>query len=460
MKNRAMTQGAPWKHIIRFAMPVLAGSLLQQLYNTVDAVVVGNFAGEASLSAVGTTGSFVFLFLAIALGFSTGNGVIIAQHYGAGNEKQVRTNASTGILFLLGLGVVAAIVGILVAHPAYQYLIKVPDDYLELTLQYFRIYSVGLIFQYGYNIFSAILRAVGDSAATLYFLLISSVLNIILDLLFVAGFHWGVVGAAVATVISQAGSFLAAYLYMTKKYPVFRFKLKEYTWSSPVVKQTVKVGFPIAMQMAIVSMGMTLIQRAVNEFGQVMTASFTVGHRIEMYLNLPCSAFQTTLATYTGQNIGAGKIDRVKKGVKQAMLISIVMTLIISAAVMLFASPISRLFGLSGQAEEYCLQHLRIVAFVNIILSLYVPLFGVFQGANHTGVPMIVATGALGVRVLVTYLFRYSEFLGYRIIWWNGLFGFGLGCLIAWGYYLSGRWQKNSALTEPRGDDAPREKGA
>ena len=179
-----------------------------------------------------------------------------------------------------------------------------------------------------------------------------------------------------------------------------------------------------------------------------------------MYLNLPCSAFQTTLATYTGQNIGAGRIDRVKKGVKQTMLISIVMTLIISAAVFLLAAPISRLFGLSGQAEEFALQHLRIVAIVNIVLSLYIPLFGVFQGANHTAVPMIVAIGALGVRVLVTYLFRYSDFLGYKIIWWNGLFGFGMGLLIAWGYYLSGRWQKNSALTKPAVSDNSEETGS
>lgn len=448
MQNKSMTQGAPWKHIVRFALPVLAGSLLQQLYNTVDAIVVGNFAGEASLSAVGTTGSLTFLFLAIALGFSAGSGVIIAQHYGAGDEKKMRANASTGILLLMGLGVVAAALGVLLARPLFRHIVNVPEDYLELTLQYFQIYALGLIFQYGYNIFSSILRAVGDSTATLYFLLISSVMNIALDLLFVAVFHWDVVGAAVATVISQAASFVAAWLYMTKKYPVFRFGLKEYTWSAPLAMKMVKVGFPIVLQMVIVSTGLTLIQRVVNGFGQAMTASFTVGSRIEQYLNLPCNAFQTTMATYTGQNIGAGRIDRVKLGVRQTMIISLAMTLVISGAVMLLAEPISLLFGLSGQAAEYCLEHLRTVALINIVLSMYIPLFGVFQGSNHTGIPTIVATGALGMRVLVTYLFRYSSFLGYRIIWWNGLFGFGMGFLITWTYYLSGRWQKNAALVK------------
>ena len=286
----------------------------------------------------------------------------------------------------------------------------------------------------------------GDSAATLYFLLIASVLNIILDLLFVAGFHWGVAGAAIATDLAQAASFVAAYFYMTRKYPVFHFGLHEYQWNSRHAKKTVTIGFPIALQMSIVSFGLTFIQRAVNGFGQAMTASFTVGQRIEMYLNLPCNAFQTTLATYTGQNIGAGKTDRVKKGVRQTILISLLMTLCISAIVWTASGKIITLFALSEESAGYCLAHLHTVALVNVILSVYIPLFGVFQGSNHSGVPAIVATGALGMRVLTTYLFRYSSFLGYKIIWWNGLFGFGMGFLISWTYYLSGRWRKNSAI--------------
>ena len=446
MTGKSMTEGTPWKHILRFALPVLAGSLLQQLYNTVDTIVVGNFSGEAALSAVGTTGSFTFLFLALATGFSAGNGVVVAQYYGAGDEKQVRANASTGILLIMGMGLVATIVGLLISRPAYTYLVGVPEEFLELTLQYFSVYAIGLIFQFGYNIFSSILRAVGDSAATLYFLLISSVLNIILDLIFVAGFQWGVVGAALATDLAQAGSFVAAYIYMTRKYPVFRFKLKEFTWDAGLAKKTMRVGLPIALQLIIVSFGLTFIQRAVNGFGQTMTASFTVGYRIELYMNLPCSAFQTTLATYTGQNIGAGKPERVKKGARQAVMISFLLTLCISALVWLLAENIIGLFKLSEQATVYCNAHLKTIAFINIILALYIPLFGVFQGTNHGGAATFVAVGALGMRVLSTYLFRYSPLFGHTIIWWNGLFGFGTGCLITWTYYLSNRWQKKSAI--------------
>ncbi|MBR4224406.1 MAG: MATE family efflux transporter [Oscillospiraceae bacterium] len=448
MQTRAMTEGEPWKHILRFSLPVLAGSLLQQLYNTVDTIIVGNFSGQDPLSAVGTTGSFAFLFLAIAIGLSAGNGVVVAQHFGAKNEQKVRENASTGMLFLMTVGCICSVVGIISARPAFTYLLDVDKSILGLTLTYFRWYSVGLVFQFGYNIFSAILRAVGDSAATLYFLLISSVMNIGLDLLFVAVLGWGVAGAAIATVISQAASFTAAYLYMYKRYPMFRFRLGDYKWDTELIKKTVQVGFPISLQLIIVSFGFTFIQRAVNGFGKVMTASFTVGQRIEMYLNLPCNAFQTTLATYTGQNIGAGKPERIKKGVRQTLVISLLMTLCICAVVYTFADRLVMLFSLSDQAAEYCLAHLRAVAMINIVLTMYVPLFGVFQGTNHSGAPMIVATCALGTRVLVTYLFRYSPIFGYTIIWWNGIFGFGMGFIVTWSYYLSGRWQRGASLSD------------
>lgn len=447
MNGKSMVEGTPWKHILRFALPVLAGSLLQQLYNTADTIIVGNFSGENALSAVGTTGSFTFLFLALAIGFAAGNGILVAQYYGAKNEQQVKNSASTGIILLLGMGAVSTIIGIALSRAAYIHMIAVPEEILEETLVYFRIYALGLVFQFGYNIFSSILRAVGDSAATLYFLLISSVLNIALDLLFVAGLHWGVMGAALATDIAQAGSFVAAYIYMTKKYPMFRFGIGDFKWDLKLAWRTLTVGFPIALQMVIVSFGFSFIQRAVNGFGKAMTASFTVGQRIEMYLNLPCNAFQTTLATYAGQNIGAGRMDNLRRGVRQTMLISAVMTVLISALIWLSADSIIGLFGLGSEAVTYCREHLRTIALINLVLAMYIPLFGVFQASNHGVMGTVVATAALTIRVLVTYLFRYSPFLGYTIIWWNGWFGFGMGFIITWTYYLSGRWQKNSAIT-------------
>ena len=442
MQGRSMTEGAPWKHIISFATPVLIGSLLQQLYNTVDTIIVGKYSGEDALSAVGTTGTLTFFFLAIAMGLSAGNGVTIAQSYGANDEKRVRINASSGIAFLTVLGLASTLLGIIIARPAFAYLLAVPKDILTMTIQYFVSYCFGLVFQYGYNIISSILRAVGDSYATLYFLLISSIINVILDLLFVAVFNWGVIGAAVATDIAQFISVIAAYIYMTKKYSIFRFKITDYRLDGNAVRKTVAIGMPISLQLVIVSIGFTFIQRAVNEFGKAMTASFTVGQRIEQYINLPCNALQTTLATYTGQNYGAGKLSRVKKGARQALVISVLMTVVISLLIWALAPNIAGLFGIGAEALVYCIPHLKTVALINLVLAVYIPLFGVFQGMGHSGIPAIVATCALGIRVVMVYTLRYSPFLGKSIIWWNGLFGFGIGCTITWCYYLSGKWQK------------------
>ena len=442
----AMTAGAPWKHILRFMFLILCGSLLQQLYNTVDTIVVGNCVGQEALAAVGTTGTLVFMTLALAIGFSAGCGVIVAQHFGAGNDRAVREDASAGIVLLLGMGTLASIAGMALSRYAFSRLVAVPEKILEPTLLYYRIYCAGLVFQFGYNIIAAILRAVGDSAATLYFLLIAAILNIVLDLVFVSGFGWGVAGAAVATGISQATSLAAAWYYMARRYPVFRFRWRELCWRSAPARETLRLGAPIALQLVIVSLGLTLIQRAVNSFGAVMTASFTVGHRIELYLHLPCNALQATLATYTGQNIGAGRMDRVILGARQGVTTSVLLTAVISLPVWILADEFSRLFSLDAAAAAYCGAHLRAIALINVILAAYVPVFGVFQGNKHTGIPTVVALCALTLRVIVTYLWKDGPVFGASIIWWNGAFGFCAGCAVTWIYSLSGRWKSAGAV--------------
>ena len=436
-----MTEGAPWRHVLAFSVPLLLGALLQQLYHTADSIIVGRFAGESALSAVGTTGSFLFLFLAVAIGISSGNGVVVAQRFGAGDTEGMRANAACGMLLLGAAGLAATALAFAFARPAFEGLVAVPKSILPDTLLYFRVCAAGLAFQFGYNALAAILRAVGDSAATLWFLLLSSALNVVLDLLFVAGFGWGVAGAAAATDLSQAAAFAVACVYVRQRYRAFRFRRGDLRRCPALAGATVAVGLPITLQLVVVSFGLTFIQRAVNAFGAAMTASFTVGHRIEMYLNLPASAFQTTLATYTGQNLGAGRPERVARGLRQTMSLSLAMTLPVSALIWLGAPWMAALFGLSGEAADWCRLHLQAVALVNVVLSLYMPVFGVFQGAGRSAFPMAVATVALSTRVLATYLLRSPACLGESVIWWNGIFGFGLGFLMTWTYYLSGRWR-------------------
>ena len=437
-----MTAGAPWRHILRFAFPVLAGSLLQHLYSLVDQIIVGNFAGQDALAAIGTTVTFTLFFLALAIGFSAGSGVLVSQFYGAQDDANVRSASSVGVLLLLGFGAVSTGVGILVARPAFDYFVDAPDEILDLTVKYFTVYMYGLIFQFGFNIFAAHLRAVGDSASTLYFLVVSSIVNIVLDLLFVGQFRWGVVGAAAATDVAQAVSCAVAYVYMIRRYPIFHIRLREYRWDWRVAQRIVELGFPIALHMVVIAVGTTVIQRAVNGYGKIMTASFAVGRQLELFLNFPSHALQTTLATFTGQNVGAKRLDRVKLGGRQTTVISITFTVFISIFLWIFAPQIVNFFGLDAEAGGYCTRHVRAITVINIVLCSYLPLFGLFQGTGHGAIPAFVATVALTLRCLSMYLFGHGPFLGYTIVWWNGIFGFGVGCFISWSYYLSGRWRR------------------
>ena len=437
-----MTAGAPWRHILRFAFPVLAGSLLQHLYSLVDQIIVGNFAGQDALAAIGTTVTFTLFFLALAIGFSAGSGVLVSQFYGAQDDANVRSASSVGVLLLLGFGAVSTAVGILVARPAFDYFVDAPDEILDLTVKYFTVYMYGLIFQFGFNIFAANLRAVGDSASTLYFLVVSSIVNIVLDLLFVGQFRWGVVGAAAATDVAQAVSCAVAYVYMIRRYPIFHIRLREYRWDWRVAQRIVELGFPIALHMVVIAVGTTVIQRAVNGYGKIMTASFAVGRQLELFLNFPSHALQTTLATFTGQNVGAKRLDRVKLGGRQTTVISITFTVFISIFLWIFAPQIVNFFGLVAGPGGYCARHVRAITVINIVLCSYLPLCGRFQGTGHGAIPAFVATVALTLRCLSMYLFGHGPFLGYTIVWWNGIFGFGVGCFISWSYYLSGRWRR------------------
>ena len=446
--EQKMTSGSPWKIIFRFSIPVFIGLLLQQLYNTVDTIVVGNFADEASLSAVGTTGSLVFLFIAIANGFSSGAGVITSQYYGGGKYKEMHKTAGVSIALLLLMGLAATVIGILVSVPAFQYLLGVPDSFRDIAVTYFYIYCLGLVFQFGYNIVASLLRSVGDSKASMYFLMIASAVNIGLDLLLVAGFGMGAVGAAIATDVSQALSCIVSFVYMYKKYPQFRFEKSELRLDKAEISQITKVGFPIMLQQMIAALGIIFIQRAVNSYGQTMTASYTVGSRIEMYVQMPLNSFYMALATFVGQNIGAGEDQRVRQGARQTILLSFVVTVVIAAFVIIFENQLIGLFGISEEAAIFCRQHLKVTALAFVLQAVYLPLFGVFQGAGDGFAITRTAVVALGIRVLVTYTLCYVPLFDYRIVWWNMMFGFAGGFIITWIHYLSGKWMKKKIIKE------------
>ena len=448
-EGMTLTEGTPWKVILAFSIPVFLTLILQQLYNTVDTIIVGNFAGEQALAAVGTMGNLTFLLLAVASGLSTGAGIQVAQYYGGRDIEQVRRSATTSILLLLAMGLITTAAGLRISVPVIEGILAVPDSFSDMAVAYFDIYCLGMVFQFGYNIISAVLRSVGDSRASMYFLAIAAAGNICLDILFVRDFQMGPTGAAIATNISQAGACIAAFLYLYRKYPMFRFRKGDRNYERGYARKTLRLGFPIVLQLTVVSVGSLCIQRAVNGYGQAMTASFTVASRVETYEQIPLNALQTTMATYVGQNAGAGDMDRIRRGTIQVVTMSLIITGAIAALTILFTPQIIGLFGISQEAEAYCTQHIHVTAAALLLLSAYIPVFGVFQGTGDGFAVTRTALTALSIRVLATYTLCYLPGVGYRIVWWNMIFGFVGGATITWVHYFRGTWKEKLVITDP-----------
>lgn len=441
-----LTQGTPWKGALRFALPLLLGNLLQQLYNTADTIIVGNYVSDHALSAVGSCTSLTMLFTALALGFSIGAGVLAAQYFGAQKLGEVRRYAATSIVLFLALGAVMSVLGAVLARPLLAGLLQTPEALLEMAVTYFMIYAAGLIFQFGYNIAAALLRAIGDSKATLYFLLASSLLNVVLDLLLVAVVKMGVAGAAIATVFSQLLSCVLSFWYMHRKYEFLRFSVRQLRFEPALAGRVLAVGAPMAVQQSVVSCGFMFMQRLVNSCGEDMVASFTVGSRIENYLILPTISFQSTMATYTGQNIGAKRPDRVSRGLRQVIGLAICITLPLSAAAYFLAPQIISLFAISGQAAAYCAQHLHLAACAVLVFAVYFPCNGLLQGAGEGLYATACAALALGVRVALAYLLIKTALFGVAAIWWSQLLAWVVTLIFCYCHYFRGTWKTRSLV--------------
>ena len=441
-----LTQGTPWKGALRFALPLLLGNLLQQLYNTADTIIVGNYVSDHALSAVGSCTSLTMLFTALALDFSIGAGVLAAQYYGAQKLGEVRRIAATSVVLFLALGAVMSVLGAVLTRPLLAGLLQTPEALLEMAVTYFVIYAAGLIFQFGYNIAAAILRAIGDSKATLYFLFASSLLNVVLDLLLVAVVKMGVAGAAVATVFSQLLSCVLSFWYMHKKYEFLCFSPRELRFEPKLARRVLTIGAPMAVQQSVVSCGFMFMQRLVNSCGEDMVASFTVGSRIENYLILPTLSFQSTMATYTGQNIGAKQPERVSRGLRQVIGLAICITLPLSALAYFFAPQIISLFAISGQAAAYCAQHLHLAACAVLVFAVYFPCNGLLQGAGEGLYATACAALALGVRVALAYLLIKTVLFGVGAIWWSQLLAWVVTLIFCYCHYFRGTWKTRSLV--------------
>ncbi len=435
-----MTRGTEWKLILFFTLPLMAGNLLQQLYNTVDGIVVGNFVGEDALSAVGTCSPLTLLFICMAVGMSTGASIVVSQLYGAGQLEEMRQNVSTALILLFSIGVGCAILGFLGAEWLLKVVLGVQDYLLADAILYFRIYAVGLIFQFIYNIVAAVLRSVGDSRATLYFLLISSLCNIALDLIAVIVLGLGVMGVALATVLSQLLSASVSVIYMFRTHKVLRFARGEFCFHGDKARLILRLGVPTTIQQCVVSMSHMAIQRLVNSFD--ITAGYTAAMKIENFILIPSQSFLQGVATFTGQNVGAGELERVKKGLRGALAMATISVIVIATVVMLFTAQIVGLFGVTGAALEVGVMQLHYVAMGFILFSWYFCFNGVLIGSGDVMFTMVNTVSCLILRTIVAYILAYLTPMGYVAIWVSLLLSWVYNVVMAGGRYYFGPWRK------------------
>ncbi len=441
-----MTKGSEARLILLFALPIMLGLALQQLYNTVDSVVVGQYLGEAALSAVGTCAALTMFAVSFAVGLSNGAGIVFAQYFGAKKYSDMRKTLSTALYLLVGLSLMITALGLVFAKALLRRLLSTPDEVLEMAMQYFRIYCLGLIFQFVYNVIAAALRSIGDSRASLYFLLISSLLNVILDLVFVLSFGWGVAGTAVATVISQAVSVAVSIIYMWKKYEIYRIKRDEAAFDAEKSSLILKLGVPTMVQMCIVSGGNVLVQRVVNGFGTAPIAAATAAGRIENYLFIPCQGFNNGISTFTGQNMGAGKIDRVYSGWRKALKLVIPIAVVLMAGLEIFARPLIALFGVEGEALILGMRHLRFIAPFFVLFAVYMSTAGVLTGSGDVMAATSITLSSLAIRVGATYVFAYVCGFWFASLYYAVPIGWIVcfACMMI--RFRSGRWKKKAIV--------------
>ncbi|MCR5784706.1 MAG: MATE family efflux transporter [Eubacterium sp.] len=398
-----MTEGKILPIVVMFTLPIMAGYFLQQLYNTVDGIVVGQFIGESALASVGTCAPLTVFYVAFAMGMSNGGSIIVAQYFGADRKTELKKAVSTALILLTAIGIFFSLFGGLVAAPVLKNILAVPKAQLADATSYFKIYCYGLIFQFIYNAVAAVLRALGDSKATLYFLLISSGINIGLDLLFIIVFKMGVPGAALATIIAQGISALVSVIYMFARYPQLRFTKETFVFDPQMCSLIFKYGVPSTVQQCIVSCGHIAMQRLVNSFGASFMSGYTAGTRLESYLVIPALGFMVGMSTFTGQNIGAGKIDRVKEGLHKITKVTGLSTAVLSLIAFVFASSLVGFFGVEGEALEMGTEYLRLIAPFFIIFSVYQAFVGLLQGSGDVSFCAFCTLTSLGLRVIISY---------------------------------------------------------
>ena len=443
-----MTEGRPWEKILLFTLPLLLGNIAQQLYNTVDSVVVGKYVGDNALAAVGSAAPIFNLLIVLFVGISMGASIKVSQYFGARDREALSHTIGNCIVLTIISCLVVLVVGLAAARPMLV-LLKTPDSILDWCTSYLHILFIGGAGMAFYNILGGVLRGLGDSMSSLLYLAVASILNIILDIVFVASFGMGVAGVALATAISQAISALlcARKLYTMKH--LFDMKKKFIRWNREYAMNIIRLGLPSGVTQAIMSMSMIVVQSLTNSFGELFIAANVIVMRVDGFAMLPNFSFGTAMTTFTGQNVGAKQMDMVKKGAKQGTLLALAVSALITGAILFFGRGLMGIFTNTPELVNLSMSMMKILAFGYIAMAVLQSLSGVMRGAGDTMTPMwisIFQTVLLRVPLAygLCYLTRTPELPNGRreCIFVSLLLAWVIGTIITCIFYLKGKWKK------------------
>lgn len=387
--TQPMTQGAIWKRITYFALPILLGNLFQQMYNTADSLIVGNFLGKNALAAVSSTGSLIFMLIGFLSGISIGAGVVIARYYGGNKEEELRMAVHTTVAFGLVAGVVMTAVGVGLSPQILRWM-DTPENVMHNSQLYLSIYFMGSLGSVMYNICVGILQAVGDSRHPLYYLIISSVVNVVLDLFFIAGLGMGVDGAALATIIAQYISAALCLWQLLRVKESYRVELRSIRFHWEMLRRVVRFGLPSGIQNSIIAIANVVVQSNVNHFGDAAMAGVGAYSKIEGFGFLPITSFTMAMTTFVGQNLGANEIDRAKRGARFGTLVSVFMAELIGVAVFILAPFLIAAFDTSPDVIAYGVEKSRTSGLFYFLLAFSHAMASILRGAGKAMVPMFV----------------------------------------------------------------------
>ena len=445
---RDMTQGSPAKLIWAFSVPMFIGSIFQQLYNMVDAIVVGRFVGPNALAAVGTSFPIIFFMISVVLGMTMGSGVVISQFFGAKDMVRTRRAVVTALSFQLVFAAFLGALGVLLSRPLLL-LLNTPDVILGDATAYMQIFFGGILFMFAYNALAGILRSLGDSKTPLYFLIVSSLLNVALNIYFVVELGLGVRGVAWATLIAQGVSSVLTFGYIYTRVPLLRFTRAELVFDWSIFWTMVRIGAPSSLQQALASVGMMAVQALVNSFGPITIAAFTAASRMDSFAMIPIMNFGMAVSTFTGQNIGADRLDRVTEGLKATLMMVIVSCLIVSVLVFTAGGYMISLFMTGDQPEIMAqgIDYMRTVSLFYAVFGALMVLNGVLRGAGDAWVPTVTTMTSLAIRVASAYVLVNTA-LGHRGIWWSIPIGWSVAVLVPTYRYFSGVWKTKAVVRQ------------